>query len=380
MVAVLSFIRYLLITVGAVGSLLLTDMRSYTVFTCLVLLFIWVGQVRNRWMPLRFHGLIIAIEVSIVLWMTSEYGGTIVLLSYSILFSMFVHSIPYRRILIVLQWVALHVAVSTISLADYLILNALYVGVALVLDRMITHSEEEREVQQLYDELRVKHYELEDTRKRLTLYAQEVEQITQLEERNRISRDIHDDLGHKLIRMKMMLEAIVQISTGQESKAAEMTIQVRDQLAESIDTLRSTVRRINPDISDSGKYSLPILIDNFATDCGIRVYYQISGSSYPLYPSEEFVLYRNAQEAMTNAVRHGKADEVNIHLHYEVTHIEFTVSNNGAIPNDLLRRGLGLSGMEERVQLLGGKLKLDLNERFAITTILPRARKQMTIS
>lgn len=374
MIKVLTFIRYLLIAVGAVGALHLTDKSSYAVFTCLLLLFIWVGQVRNRWVPVRLHGLFIAIEVGLAHWMASEFGGTIVLLFYSILFSMFVHSIPYRRILIVLQWAALHMAVNAFSIADYLILNALYVGVALLLDRMIIHSEEEKEVQQLYDELRKKHYELEDTRKRLTQYAKEVEQITQLEERSRISRDIHDDLGHKLIRMKMMLEAIVQISAGQEAKATEMTIQVRDQLAESIDTLRSTVRRINPDVAVSRQYSLHTLIEDFATDCGIRVNYQISGSPYPLYPSEELVLYRNAQEAMTNAVRHGKADEVNVHLHYEATCIEFIVSNNGMIPDNLQRKGLGLSGMEERVQLLGGKLKLDLTERFAITTILPHSR------
>jgi len=171
---------------------------------------------------------------------------------------------------------------------ELIFLNALFVAIALVMDRMSWHSAETMEVQQLYDELRKKHYELEDSRIRLTEYAKRVENIAQLEERNRISRDLHDDLGHKLIRMKMMLEAIVQISTVQQEKAVEMTIQVRDQLAESIDSLRTTVRGMKPAASVTGQYSLHTLIENFAGDCGILVNFHHSGMPYPLYPSEEF--------------------------------------------------------------------------------------------
>jgi len=103
MVTVLNFIRYSLIVVGAVGSILMGEISSYAEFTFFVLLFILVGQVRDRWISIRFHGLFIIIESGLVLWMSWQFGGAIVLLFFSILFSMFVRSVPYRRVLMVMQ-------------------------------------------------------------------------------------------------------------------------------------------------------------------------------------------------------------------------------------------------------------------------------------
>src|SRR5690606_2110333 len=141
--------------------------------------------------------------------------------------------------------------------------------------------------------------------------------------------------------LKMMLEAATRLSTDQQDQAMDLVKEVRDQLSESMESLRSTVRRMKPASAASNQYTLEGLLDQIARDSGILVRYRTTGQPYPLYPSEEVLLYRNAQEAITNAVRHGQATEVTITLDYCTDEIRMTISNNGSEPSEgSVRKGL----------------------------------------
>nr|WP_240343829.1 sensor histidine kinase [Paenibacillus sp. SYP-B3998] len=231
------------------------------------------------------------------------------------------------------------------------------------------------EVELLYDHLRRQHYELDDARLRLIDYARKVEHIAQADERNRISHDIHDDLGHKLIRLKMMMEAAIRILPTQPQQGMEMLNTIRDQMTESMELLRATVRRLKPNEVDLQTYSLNKLIEDLISNSGITIELEILGMPYALYPSLEFILYRNAQEAVTNAIRHGGATQVFIALTYESKQIIMNISNNGKLPDSTHIKGIGLTGMEERTGLIGGQLNISMQERFAVTTVLPTYRQ-----
>lgn len=83
------------------------------------------------------------------------------------------------------------------------------------------------------------------------------------------------------------------------------------------------------------------------------------------------MLYRNAQEAITNAVRHGGATAVSVELRYGRDEMVMSVSNNGSLPAGELRRGIGLSGMAERVAMLGGNLRVERDGAFRVISDLP---------
>jgi two-component system NarL family sensor kinase len=85
----------------------------------------------------------------------------------------------------------------------------------------------------------------------------------------------------------------------------------------------------------------------------------------------ELILFKNAQEAITNAVRHGQATTVDVTLLYQANDVSLTIANDGLLPDKPLTSGLGLLGMKERAALLGGKLEWEQNGKFAVTTILP---------
>lgn len=221
------------------------------------------------------------------------------------------------------------------------------------------------------DRLAGRREQLEAARRRMADESRHVERHAQAEERARIARELHDDLGHRLIRLKMMMEASLPLLERRPSDAREMLEQVRMQLETAMDNMRVTVRKLKPVDDSVRRYALDRLIEDAARDLRIAVTFEMTGRPVPLYPSLEYALYRNAQEAITNAVRHGGASTVDVELHYGSREIRMTVVNNGSLPPDAVRHGLGLRGMEERAAQLGGTVRISTNGQFSVTTAVP---------
>lgn len=102
----------------------------------------------------------------------------------------------------------------------------------------IKDGERLRTTEQVYDELRKE--TLRATRNSCAplLFTKQLEGVAQAEERTRISRQLHDDIGHRLIRTKMMSEAALLTIPLDMEQGTEMVRQIRDQLADSMDDMR----------------------------------------------------------------------------------------------------------------------------------------------
>ncbi len=369
----LLLLRYALILFPAVSTAYMLPLERSGQLAFYTLVLLAVAEISRSWLPGRAQNLAAAAEMLFVTWLSQQMEGMMFACHYSTLTAyMLKERSGLRWFLLALQALLLNVSLTAHPDMELkLTANLLLATGALLLYGWAETGDRKRELEQVYDELRSKAYELDAARKRLVEYAGKVEQLAQTEERTRISHEIHDDLGHKLIRLKMMLEAIIRISPGQPEKGMEMTRIVRDQLTEAMDTLRRTVRRMKPP-EEEQSFSLKRLIEGFAADPQLQIRCEISGMPRPLYPSLEIVLYRNAQEAVTNALRHGQATEVLIELSFEESGVSMTVSNNGTLPDPAaMAKGLGLSGMEERTRLVGGELRIETGGRFAVTTLVP---------
>lgn len=383
MIFPLTRLRQLLVLVAALTASFLTVIPSYSSYICLLLIYVLIIQVRAQVSHYSAALLLLFAEIAWSFWMCAQYGGLMYLLFLSALVSLFTGSlVQFRMPAAISLFLIMNAAIyagwlkdaDTVAVNNVLTANTIYCISALLLFRSSAMEVSREELRQLYDEHRKKHYELEEVRKQLVEYALMVESSAQVEERNRIAHDIHDDLGHKLIRLKMMLEAVIHIMPDQPDKSLELVTQVRDQLSDSMETMRKTVRRLRPGEDEVQHYSLDRLMEELAREPGFRMHYQTHGLPFPLYPSCEIVLYRNAQEAVTNAIRHGQATSIEVHLHYDEKELRMTVSNNGSLPPDLNRKGLGLSGMEERSRLLGGSIYYETSPHFSITTRIPLVR------
>ncbi len=118
-------------------------------------------------------------------------------------------------------------------------------------------------------------------------------------------------------------------------------------------------------------FSLQSLAEDFARDSGVPVKLTVSGMPRVIYPSVEVAFYRNAQEAMTNAVRHGQATAISVRLDYSPDEVALSVSSNGRPPVGSIVKGLGLRGMEERIELLGGTVETETTDRFIVRSVVP---------
>jgi Signal transduction histidine kinase len=369
-------LRYLTVVAAGVAAILMSErVTDEALYVFLLLCLLLVMRLRDRYearegsgaLPLPF-----AAETAALAAFGWQYGGLLPLAVPAALYT------PPERAgafipRVTLAGAAMNAAAWTHFSAELLTAaNMAYAAIALLLMRIRKTAVDRGEIEALYVQLQTRNHELEEARRTALDYASKVQELAQMEERNRIAHDLHDELGHRLIRLKMMLEAAVRIDGGR-GEAMDLVREVRDQLAGAMDALRSTVRRLKPAEAARSEYSLETLIGELAGAVGAAVRFRAVGAPWPLYPSDAIVLYRNAQEAVTNALRHGEATEVSVELEYAPEELRMTVSNNGALPEGgVIRKGLGLIGMEERARLAGGRLEMVAGERFAVRTILPR--------
>jgi two-component system sensor histidine kinase UhpB len=168
----------------------------------------------------------------------------------------------------------------------------------------------------------------------------------QEDERVRIARELHDEIGQALTGALLVLE---QGETGEAREA------VRGALGE----VREIARRLRPEaLDDLGLVpALAALSVAAQRSARLRVERRLQ-SPGELTAEEELVVYRVAQEALTNVARHAHAKRVTLSLSREPAGVVLEVADDGAgLPPDL-REGTGLRGMRERAVLVGARLEL----------------------
>jgi len=190
----------------------------------------------------------------------------------------------------------------------------------------------------------------------------------QEEERNRIARELHDDTIQALVVLSRQLDNLASSGKGfSKDKRA-----VLEHLWQQTNSVIQDVRRLSQDLRPPMLDRLGLLpaLEWLVTDVsrysGIAIKPQVLGTERRMPPEAELMLFRIAQEALRNMWRHSQATEAELIVEFDVGRIRITVKDNGKgfdLPKsvgDLTRSGkLGLAGMQERVQLLGGNITLE---------------------
>ncbi len=194
----------------------------------------------------------------------------------------------------------------------------------------------------------------------------------QEEERKRLSRELHDGLGQMLTAIKLQVESL-ETRLNNEGVAHSNLSPLKTLITQTIQETRSISNNLMPSVlSDFGLLpGLRMLVDNHNrpetdTEHRLQVTLQadqwLGDSAHRLDKSVEITLYRVCQEAITNALRHGKATKITIQLFEKDQYIHLTVSDNGVgfKTQRLLTKphGQGVHNIHERVKLLNGIFKL----------------------
>ena len=377
-----NLLRYGLIIIPAVITIYVYEYADYDRFTLYFLLLLLLAALGAR-LPKPVTALTAGIELLYTAWLCQQYGTLMIFPAISAMLS---YSTLQRRSTAIaffgIQLIVLNTAFSSSTPAVQVFINLSFLLAAALNVQLIRTGRGRADTLFLYDELRKKHFELEEARSRLLQFTSQVESAAQAEERVRIARQLHDDIGHRLIRVKMMTEAAIHTLPSAPEAGLSMMNQIRDQLAASMDDMRAALKRINYAPQLEGAYALDRLLEEVGRDTGIATSYAVHGIPYPLYPSIQVVLYKNAREAITNALRHGKADSVWITLSYMDHEVMMEAGNNGRLPEEVTLSklhnggGMGLQGMTERTTLIGGTLELQPQPQFTVITRLPVYNRQ----
>lgn len=223
------------------------------------------------------------------------------------------------------------------------------------------------------DDLREKVLALQDANARL-LRAQDHElRAAALSERTRIAREIHDGVGHVLTRLLLQVKAL-QITHRDEPGVVADLATLDSDLDEALDSMRRSVHALSEE-GDELATSLNLL----GSRCGIaKVDVDCSTQTEPP-PAVARCVVAVVREALTNAARHGRATSARVAVTDYPAFWQVTVDNDGVVPpgdEPLVdgggNTGLGLRSMTERVEALGGRVRITPRPRFTVFATIPR--------
>jgi PAS domain S-box-containing protein len=204
-----------------------------------------------------------------------------------------------------------------------------------------------------------------------------------MEERTRIAREIHDTLAQGFTGIIIQLEAAEDVLVEQPEVARLHVLRARTLARESLAEARRSVWALRPLAlgADNLGHAFLDLAHKLAEGSGTPIGFTLRGVLPPLGQDIEHNLLRIGQEALTNALRHAKATEVRVTLTCGDDRIELSVEDRGEgfeVDSPVHRPGLGLRGMQERADSLGGKLTItsEPGEGTRVEVVVPLPRDE----
>lgn len=259
-------------------------------------------------------------------------------------------------------WIALFSIITLVTYVaiagvDALVAVPIYVAGYIFFStfaQQTARAEESRaESERLLEELQEAHRQLQD-------YALQAEELAVQQERNRLAREMHDTLGHRLTVSSVQLQAAERLFTPDPERAREIVGTVRQQIREGLGELRRTVATLRAPVEADLALApaLRRLTAGFQEATGIVVHLDIADELPELPASHRHALYRGAQEGLTNVQKHAGAAEAWVALARRNGVVSLTIRDNGmgldASAGDA--PGFGLRGLRERALQLNGAL------------------------
>jgi two-component system sensor histidine kinase UhpB len=181
--------------------------------------------------------------------------------------------------------------------------------------------------------------------------------LVQEAERRRIARELHDEVGQTLTAVMLQVEGI---APSVPEELHDWLDELRETARQGTEEVRRIARRLRPEaLDDLGLHSaLAALATGFSEHAGVAIDRRLE-RELPLSQEEELVIYRVAQEALTNVARHARATRVELRLERLNGHTALIVRDNGrGLPPGALSSSHGIRGMRERAMLIGAELAI----------------------
>ena len=199
------------------------------------------------------------------------------------------------------------------------------------------------------------------------------EKMAEDKERKRISREIHDTLGHALTGISAGIDACIALIDIDQQKAKEQLLVISNVVRESIKDVRRSLYKLRPGALDQRtlKDGLLKLIEEFQSVSHLKIDLYYEWEKVDFENTKEDLIFRIIQETMTNALRHGHASKLEIHFFDNEENYLIIMQDNGIGCKDI-KQGYGLKQMKERIAILNGKIHFYSEDGFRTVIELPK--------
>ena len=181
-------------------------------------------------------------------------------------------------------------------------------------------------------------------------------------ERKRIAREIHDELGQHLLALRIEVSLLKQDVFNDAGERAKRIDEILSHVDLTVKSVRTLINDLRPAVLDLGLVaSLEWQARDFSRANGMACVFHTDDDRLDLDDRHATVVFRVLQEALTNIVKHAKADRVEIGLRREEGNLVLTVADNGiGMPKVRNRKieSYGLAGIRERIGMLGGEFRI----------------------
>ncbi len=226
-----------------------------------------------------------------------------------------------------------------------------------------------------WDRERRSRYETEGLNEELLSLRQEVIEMTELSERNRIAQQLHDDVGHELTGAVLGLQAFRSMMEDGRLQPSEKELfnKIVERVNNSSWILRETVHNMKPYVL-LGIENLNLLIKDFKD---IPVNFKVFGNTEKV-PMHYWILLRTAlKEGLTNVLRHSKASRVLAQLDITPSVLRFSLENDGIALGRFFEEGMGIRSLRQRTKAYGGTFSVvKEKEHFRLVIVLPLPKEE----
>jgi PAS domain S-box-containing protein len=206
---------------------------------------------------------------------------------------------------------------------------------------------------------------------------QQTRRATILEERSRMARDVHDTLAQGFTGIVLHLEAAEEGAENLTEEVQNRIRRARDVARENLAEIRRSILALSSALPVHGDLpnSIREFVARYSSGIKTQVIFSVQGAHQPLDPATEENLMRIAQQATDNALQHACATSIRIELAYDGATVQLKIVDDGqGFEIKKTGRGLGLPGMRERAEEIGGKFELvsQPGKGTRVTVTVPR--------
>jgi len=199
----------------------------------------------------------------------------------------------------------------------------------------------------------------------------------QEDERRSLARELHDETGHTLAYLRLLVDRVGQLPPQDAKKTLD---EAKSLLSDLIEQIRNLSLSLKPPMleEDGLLQAVKYLTERYSREVGIKIVLSQSELSQSLPWDTSLAAYRIIQESITNIIKHAKANEITVNIWTDQNNLHLNITDNGVgFTKENSQSGSGLRNMHERAAILGGTLRINSNPGggTSVDAVIPIADK-----